>query len=117
MDSDSSDKIDEITNDIDEMKTTVDELAESAPSPNAPTLDRLKQALEEASDAADDLENKQAEHRPAVGGRPTTTEHDDDLAPSVDKGDVEAEKFPQTAEELEDRNEDEELDDEDIVGK
>src|SRR5262249_2606693 len=60
MDPDARDKIDELTNDLDEMKTTVEELAEDPKASVDPqTLERLKKALEEARDAADDLENEQ----------------------------------------------------------
>jgi ElaB/YqjD/DUF883 family membrane-anchored ribosome-binding protein len=57
MNEDVSQKIDEVAEDLDDMTTTVDELAESRPSPNAKTLERLKNGIEQASEAADDLEN------------------------------------------------------------
>jgi hypothetical protein len=41
------------------LKTTVEEIAEdSETSTNPSTVERLKSALEEASDAADDLEDE-----------------------------------------------------------
>ena len=59
MGSDASDKVDELANDLDELKTTVEELADAETTSNPKTLDALKSALEQASDAADDLEDEQ----------------------------------------------------------
>jgi len=56
MGTDEDDKIDELTDDLDELKTTAEELAEADETSNSrSTIERLKAALEEASDAADDL--------------------------------------------------------------
>ncbi len=51
------DKIDELASTIDDMKTTVDELAAEDPLPDADAtnLDVIQTALDRASDAADDL--------------------------------------------------------------
>ncbi len=58
--SDKSDKVDRLDNDLDELKTTVDELASDPPhGAKSKTLDTLKSALEQAGDAADDLEEEQ----------------------------------------------------------
>ena len=55
---DKSDKIDEVANDLDEMTTSVDELKENPPrGAKRQTIDRLSDALEQARDAADALEN------------------------------------------------------------
>jgi len=55
----SPDRIDEVANELDELKTTVDELAEDPPDHvKTRTIDTLKRALDEASEAADDLENQ-----------------------------------------------------------
>jgi hypothetical protein len=52
------DNIDEIANGLDDLKTTADELQEESESGevSAHTVKELKNALERASDAADDLE-------------------------------------------------------------
>ena len=58
MGSDSQrDKIDELASTIDDMKTTVDELAAEDPLPDADAtnLNVIQTALDRASDAADDL--------------------------------------------------------------
>jgi hypothetical protein len=45
-------------------------------------------------------------------------EHDDDLAPSVgEHGEVETEDFPKTADDIEEDADDEESDDQEIIGK
>jgi outer membrane murein-binding lipoprotein Lpp len=51
------DKIDELASTIDDMKITVDELAAGDPVPDADAtnLDAIQSALDDASDAADDL--------------------------------------------------------------
>ena len=68
MNSDRSDTVDELTNDLDELKTTVEELAD-VPSTRGQerTLDKLKQALDDASDAADELEEQQQGRPPSDG--------------------------------------------------
>lgn len=50
------DSIDEIASDVDELKTLAEEL-DDAPGVRHHTVDKLKRALDDASDAADDLEN------------------------------------------------------------
>jgi hypothetical protein len=57
---DSGPKIDQIANDLDELKTLVDEVAEDPPPGVQPkTIGELHDALEKASDVSDDLENEQ----------------------------------------------------------
>jgi len=59
MGSDENDKMDEVANDLDEVKTAVEELAEADETGKShETIERLKTALEQASDAADDLEDE-----------------------------------------------------------
>jgi outer membrane murein-binding lipoprotein Lpp len=54
MTSDSRRKIDEVAADLDDLTTTVEELEmDAAVESNKPELHRIKQALEEASDAVD----------------------------------------------------------------
>jgi hypothetical protein len=61
MKPDSPDKIDEIANGLDELKTTADELADDPPDHvDTGTIDTLKRALDKASAAADDLENQKS---------------------------------------------------------
>jgi len=53
------DKVDEVAETIDDLKTTVDELKDEPPDNVEPqTVDTLKEALERATDAADALENR-----------------------------------------------------------
>jgi len=53
-----TDKLDEIANDIDDVKVAVEELAEApAAGVNADTVGSLKSALEQAIDAVDQLED------------------------------------------------------------
>jgi hypothetical protein len=53
------DKIDEVADGLDDLITTTDELEDDPPAgTDAGTIDTLKKALEQASDAADDLENQ-----------------------------------------------------------
>jgi hypothetical protein len=53
------DRIDELANDIDELKMAAEELEENPP-PNVQlhTIEVLKDALENAGDAADELEDQ-----------------------------------------------------------
>jgi hypothetical protein len=60
MSSDASDKIDEVANDLDELKTTVEELENDPPSDVEPqSLQKLERALDDASAAADELEEQE----------------------------------------------------------
>jgi hypothetical protein len=53
------DRIDELANDIDELKTAAEELEENPPvNVQLHTIDVLKEALEIAGDAADELEDQ-----------------------------------------------------------
>src|SRR5688572_25598309 len=53
---DKSDRIDELANDLDELKTTAEELEDDPPAKvERKTIEALQQALEHASDAADEL--------------------------------------------------------------
>jgi hypothetical protein len=62
--SDDSDKLDEVANDLDELKTAVDELAQRRGDRlDSGALGSLRDALEQASDAADQLEDDSAEER------------------------------------------------------
>jgi uncharacterized membrane protein (DUF106 family) len=62
MDSGKSEKIDVIADGLDDLKTTTDELqseveeGDQDADPN--TINKLQDALEQASDAADDLDNQ-----------------------------------------------------------
>ena len=50
------DKIDEVANDLDDVKMTVEELEDDPPPTVDPkTIDALQQAIEDARDAADEL--------------------------------------------------------------
>ena len=58
MNKDKSDKIDVIADSIDDLKTTVDELQDVMVTPDeSDTLAHLRRALDDASEAADRLEN------------------------------------------------------------
>ena len=67
---DSDDRINEVANDIEDLKTTVEEL-QSDPTSNidSDALDRLENALDEAVGATDELEDQQDE-----GDAPLTKE-------------------------------------------
>ncbi len=59
MTSERSDKIDEVANDLDELKTTVEELKEDPPRGVKPkSVEKLTDAVERARDAADTLEEE-----------------------------------------------------------
>ena len=59
--SDQSDKMDELANDLDDIKTTVDELEEDPPAGVEKTgVHTLRRTLEKAGDLADDLSSKAA---------------------------------------------------------
>jgi inosine/xanthosine triphosphate pyrophosphatase family protein len=59
MDSNQWDKVEEVAETIDDLKTTVDELKDEPPDDVEPqTIEPLKQALERATDAADAIENR-----------------------------------------------------------
>jgi hypothetical protein len=59
MERDRRQTIDEVVNDIDELKTAVEELQDdSVAADERATLDRLKSALDEATAAGDDLEDR-----------------------------------------------------------
>jgi hypothetical protein len=56
---DESDRIDEVANDLDELTTSVDEMKENPPAgAGKATIDKLADALEQAKDAADALEDE-----------------------------------------------------------
>jgi hypothetical protein len=56
---DDDDKVDELTSGLDELKTTVEELQiETATGIDAGQLEAVRSALEQASDAADDIEQE-----------------------------------------------------------
>jgi hypothetical protein len=57
---DSEDQINEIANDLEDLKTTVEELQNDPPSDIDPnSLGGLKNALDDAVDATDELEEQQ----------------------------------------------------------
>jgi hypothetical protein len=57
---DNDDKINEVANDIENLKTTVEELRNDPSSDIAPDpLERLEHALDDAVDATDELEDQQ----------------------------------------------------------
>ena len=59
---DSDDRINEVASDIQDLNTTVEELQNDLPSDIDPdSLDRLKNALDDAVDATDELEDQQDE--------------------------------------------------------
>ena len=59
---DSDDRINEVASDIQDLNTTVEELQNDPPSDIDPdSLDRLKNALDDAVDATDELEDQQDE--------------------------------------------------------
>jgi hypothetical protein len=56
---DDDDKVDELTSGLDELKTTVEELQiETAAGIDAGQLETVRSALEQASDAADEIEQE-----------------------------------------------------------
>ncbi|HZR25869.1 MAG TPA: hypothetical protein VFA59_19880 [Vicinamibacterales bacterium] len=62
MHSNHGDKIDEIASDLDDLKTTVEELADDPDAARErPALARLKHELDGAADAADELEQEEEE--------------------------------------------------------
>jgi hypothetical protein len=59
MSNDNRDKIGEVAADLDDLRRSVDELKYDPPANvHQPTIDALKQALEDATEAVDELENK-----------------------------------------------------------
>ena len=59
---DSDDQINEVANDLGDLKTTVEELQVDPPSDIDPnSLDRLKNALDDAVEATNELEDQQEE--------------------------------------------------------
>jgi len=59
---DSDDRINEVANDVENLKTTVEELRSDPSSDIAPgPLERLENALDDAVDATDELEDQQDE--------------------------------------------------------
>jgi hypothetical protein len=59
MTKDDRDKIADIAADLDDLGTSVDELKyDPATNVHQPTVDALKQALEDATEAVDELENE-----------------------------------------------------------
>ncbi len=59
MGSNKWDKVDEVAETLDDLRTTVDELQDAPPDNVEPaTIEPLKEALEQATDAADALENQ-----------------------------------------------------------
>lgn len=63
MKSDDIDKIDEISDAIDDLKTSLEELQEDPPPGiEPPVADKLSHVLEEASDVADELEEQKREN-------------------------------------------------------
>ncbi len=58
MPQDQRDTADEVVNDLDDLKTAVEELQEDAPADARPAFDKLRSALEDASDAADEIEDR-----------------------------------------------------------
>jgi type VI protein secretion system component VasK len=59
---DDVDKVTELANDLDDLKTNVEEMQVDPPPDVDPrTLERVKGALDEARDATDELEDQQEE--------------------------------------------------------
>jgi predicted nucleic acid-binding Zn-ribbon protein len=59
MNPDEFDKIDEVADDLDEVKASVEELEDDLPAgADHKTLDALKEAVGRASDAANELEDE-----------------------------------------------------------
>lgn len=59
MSSHADDKIDEVADGLDDLKTTIEELAEDANVPvDREAIDNLKDTVEKAREQADDLENQ-----------------------------------------------------------
>jgi hypothetical protein len=60
MSTDHDDRIDELTSELDDVTRTVEELEESPlPEENRESLGVIKSALEQATEAAEDLEDRQ----------------------------------------------------------
>jgi hypothetical protein len=69
---DNDDKVDELTSGLDELKTTVEELQiDTATDIGAGRLEAVKSALEEASEAADEIEEERDSDDPAKECRPS----------------------------------------------
>lgn len=59
MSSEQSDKLDDVAEGLDDLKTTVEELADDPPQGADPqVIDKLDREVEKARDTADDLENE-----------------------------------------------------------
>ena len=57
---DDEDKINDLTSDLEDLKTTVEELQVDPPmNVNAKSLEAVKAALQQASDATDEIEDQQ----------------------------------------------------------
>ena len=62
--SDDVDKINDLTSDLEDLKTTVEELQVDPPANvDAESLQAVKAALQQASDATDEIEDQQEEER------------------------------------------------------
>jgi len=55
-----SNRLDEIATSLDDIATTLDELEETSDAASAVMLNRIRQAIEKASDAVDRLENRES---------------------------------------------------------
>jgi methyl-accepting chemotaxis protein len=59
MSAEQSDKLDEVAAGLDDLKTTVEELAEDPPQgTDSKTIEKLNRRIEKARDTADDLEDQ-----------------------------------------------------------
>jgi len=59
MGTDQSDKLDDVAEGLDDLKTTVEELADNPPAGASPeVIEKLGDRIEKARDTADDLENE-----------------------------------------------------------
>jgi hypothetical protein len=93
MGSDESEKIDDVAEVLSDLKTTVEEVEDAAPPGlESETVDQLKDRLDKAIDAADDLSSR-ASNRCVWGVTERNTCRDRDATPRSMTGDRKAPSY------------------------